>query len=311
MDEQWERSLPLYPLAEEEALALMRRWDNGIQRAELMPIAVGCRNSNFHVTTERGEYLLRLCPPGTIYWRTEKAVQSALAESGIAPRLMACLEGPGNRPALIYEWIPSVSLLAMQRQGRIPRALIRQAAACAAVIHRTPPPEGMAAEPVPPIGQWTPLFLRNPRTKARLGDSLANRVRAVVDRHSGMLKQIDALQGLIHGDFRPANMIVDDRRRLYVADWEAARVGHILADIGQFFRYRRMFTAEDESVFDKAYQAAGGPALPPDWRRMSRLRDMMNPLQLLGVPVDAPRRDRDLVALVEDTVSFFESAEGK
>ena len=36
-----------------------------------------------------------------------------------------------------------------------------------------------------------------------------------------------------------------------------------------------------------------------------------NPLQLLGVPVDAPRRDRDLVALVEDTVSFFESAEGK
>lgn len=38
---------------------------------------------------------------------------------------------------------------------------------------------------------------------------------------------------------------------------------------------------------------------------------MMNPLQLLGVPVDAPRRDRDLVALVEDTVSFFESAEDK
>lgn len=137
---------------------------------------------------------------------------------------------------------------------------------------------------------------------------MANRVWAVVDRHSGMLKQIDALQGLIHGDFRPANMIADDRRRLYVADWEAARVGHILADIGQFFRYRRMFTAEDEAAFE---QAAGGRKLPADWRRMSRMRDMMNPLQLLGVPVDTPRRDRDLVAMVEDTVSFFESAEGK
>ncbi len=310
MDEQWERSLPLYPLAEEEALALMRRWDDGIQRAELTPVKVGCRNSNFHVTTERGEYLLRLCPPGTIYWRTEKAVQSALAESGVMPRLMACLEGPDKRPALIYQWIPSVSLLEAQGKGRIPLPLIRQAAACAAIIHRTPPPEGMEEESIPPIEEWAPLFLKNPRTQARLGRPLADRVRTVMDRHSGMLKQIEAFQGLIHSDFRPANMIVDANRRLYVVDWEAARTGHILADIGQFFRYRHIFTAEDEAAFEQAYQAAGGRKLPAGWRRLSRLRDVMNPLQLLGTPGHTPRRDQDLIRLVEDTVRFFEKEDG-
>ena len=52
--------------------------------------------------------------------------------------------------------------------------------------------------------------------------------------------------------------------------------------------------------------SAGGRKLPAGWRRLSRLRDVMNPLQLLGTPGHTPRRDQDLIRLVEDTVRFFE-----
>ncbi|MFR6111895.1 MAG: hypothetical protein ACLUIQ_11630 [Dialister invisus] len=74
------------------------------------------------------------------------------------------------------------------------------------------------------------------------------------------------MRGLIHGDFRPANMIVDDPA--LCGGLEAARVGHILpADIGQFFRYRR-FTAE--IVRFRRPIRRQEATLPPDWRRMSR-----------------------------------------
>ena len=36
----------------------------------------------------------------------------------------------------------------------------------------------------------------------------------------------------------------------------------------------------------------------------------MNPLQLLGTPGHTPRRDQDLIRLVEDTVRFFEKEDG-
>lgn len=49
-----------------------------------------------------------------------------------------------------------------QGKGRIPLPLIRQAAACAAIIHRTPPPEGMEEVSIPPIEEWAPLFLKTP-----------------------------------------------------------------------------------------------------------------------------------------------------
>ena len=62
------------------------------------------------------------------------------------------------QPALIYEWIPSVSLLVAQGKGRISWPLIRQGAACAAIIHRMPPPEGMAEELVPLLGNERRFF---------------------------------------------------------------------------------------------------------------------------------------------------------
>ena len=66
------------------------------------------------------------------------------------------------QPALIYEWIPSGSVLVAQGKGRISWPLIRQGATCAAIIHRMPPPEGMAEESISPIKGWAPLFLKKP-----------------------------------------------------------------------------------------------------------------------------------------------------
>jgi aminoglycoside phosphotransferase (APT) family kinase protein len=87
---------------------------------------------------------------------------------------------------------------------------------------------------------------------------------------------------LVHGDYNGKNIVVGrDSRIAVVLDWEFAVSSTPLADLGNFLRH-----AESPAFVD-GYVGAGG-ALPPDWRRLSRLVD----LAALAVLGDVPAIER-------------------
>lgn len=160
----------------------------------------------------------------------------------------------------------------------------------------------------PPFETWYGLFLGDARARTALGTPLVRRVEAVL---RGQAEAIEAIRRMpsvpIHGDFWPANMLVDRRGQVWVVDWEGFGPGHALGDVGQFFRFRRQFGAAALARFEAAYSAGAPQRLPEGWQRLSRLRDLVNPLQLPGRAVDAPRMTADLRAVVAETVAFFEA----
>ena len=86
-----------------------------------------------------------------------------------------------------------------------------------------------------------------------------------------------------------------------VLDWEFAVSGSPLADVGHFLRYERSGRPAAEPHFRTGYLEAGG-RLPPEWRRLARLVDLVALCEMLphdGLPDAAAA---ELVALMCATV---------
>ena len=61
MDNLWERSIPFYNIRSKEASDILIEYDKHIEILDLIPIKVGCRNSNYKANTNKGFFLLRIC----------------------------------------------------------------------------------------------------------------------------------------------------------------------------------------------------------------------------------------------------------
>ena len=87
MDTLWERSIPFYNIGLEAAVGIFKEYDKCLYVQDLTLIKVGCRNSNYIVNTNKGFFLLRICPLGDTSYKKEKAVSELLIAINI-PRLL-------------------------------------------------------------------------------------------------------------------------------------------------------------------------------------------------------------------------------
>jgi aminoglycoside phosphotransferase (APT) family kinase protein len=113
----------------------------------------------------------------------------------------------------------------------------------------------------------------------RLGRPLTASLRRHVQEHAGCLAAISGMASLVHGDYKPTNLLMrQERGRWRVAaalDWEFAFAGPWLFDLGQMVRYSASFPPTfAPAVIDGL--RAGGAAVPLDWRRIVRLMDLVN-----------------------------------
>jgi thiamine kinase-like enzyme len=164
---------------------------------------------------------------------------------------------------------------------------------------------GLLELDVPPFEMWYDYFLENNNVKERLGSDIIQRVRSLIKDNKQSLTQIDKYHSLIHSDFRPANMIIDSNNIVYIVDWEYSCKGHILADIGQFFRYSEMFSSEDIANFEVHYNKIADVKLPKDFYNLCKIRDLVNPLQLLSSDLDKPVMYKDLANVIIGTLDYF------
>jgi thiamine kinase-like enzyme len=119
------------------------------------------------------------------------------------------------------------------------------------------------------------------------------------------LYEIDKYISFTHSDFRPANMLIDKSNSIWIVDWEFSGFGHSLGDIGQFFRYENNFNQKQIRMFQEAYNSSSNRILPSDWYELSKLRDLVNPLQMLGAKENLPQKYTDLKNIVLNTLVFF------
>lgn len=306
MDTKWERATPLNNISLVDISNIFKLWDENIIIINFNPVNIGCINSNFIINTNKDDYLLRILPK-TDHWQYEKNVYTIVFDKINVPKLLfSCTYE--NRNIIIYEYIESKSLQnVLEKSPCNKKNIIEQVAKTAAKIHNLgiEKTTNLINFDVPPFEMWYKYFIENENARKRLGNTITEKIEILIDKNKALLKEIDKYNSLIHSDFRPANMIIDDNDIIYIVDWDNATKGHVLADIGQFFRYSNLFNAGDIVDFEITYNKFADMKIPKDWYKLSKLRDLVNPLQMLGSDNDKPIMYTDLKNIVIDTLNYF------
>lgn len=113
---------------------------------------------------------------------------------------------------------------------------------------------------------------------------------------------------LVHGDFDPANILVDQINGSWVVtgilDWEFAFSGSYLWDVANMLRYAHKMPPEFQNSFIDALQR-NGIKLPPDWRTTAHLLNLSSLLDLLkrSDPQCHPKRCADISKLINHILS--------
>jgi hypothetical protein len=134
----------------------------------------------------------------------------------------------------------------------------------------------------------------------KLGDA-ARRIERLWSDAEADLRAAGDPPVIVHSDFKPANVkwlpAEDD---VVVFDWEFTWAGPALYDLGQMFRWGT--PEEFEAGFVARYTQAGG-TLPDNWRRKAELFDLFNLVAFLRDEQPRPRRERDVLRRIRQTVA--------
>jgi Ser/Thr protein kinase RdoA (MazF antagonist) len=318
MERAWERVHSFAELTETELASRVRAAFPGaaVLQAERLP--GGLRNSNYRLTLAGAPSptVLRIyvADPGAC--ARETAVLAAVAGRVPAPRVRHS-EPSADPPFALLDWLEGEPLDRVLDDCDGPSA-VALAAACGAAlaaIHAIDFPApgflGSDLRVVDPMPDWASAVLStlDGLVDERLGPELAASVRRAVESNRAAIGPAWSQAVLVHADYKPWNLLgrVDDAagrrsaepRLTGILDWEFACAGSLLIDFATFLRDEASRPAGYGDAFAAAYTAAGG-TLPGDWRRLARLVDVLNLLQMLKMrpPSDeaSAARLRDLVA---------------
>lgn len=132
-------------------------------------------------------------------------------------------------------------------------------------------------------------------------------IKRVVAKYASLFPTTDQKR-LVHGDFDPANILVDHRDGIWsvtgILDWEFAFSGSSLWDVANMLRYAHNMPSDYQSAFINALEK-NGFKLTPFWRKTVSLLNLSSLLDLLkrSDPKSHPRRCRDIRELINHILS--------
>jgi aminoglycoside phosphotransferase (APT) family kinase protein len=202
----------------------------------VQPIPEGHSGFTYFVTTDEGQYVLRLPPPGARIAGTadvmrQGRIMRALHEAGLpTPNVPVIRDDPvvDGRPFVLMERVGGARIEEAAKE-QTPADIARNAIEVLKRLQALPLDETGIGDESPvalaeEMMRWAWLMQRAPQeltTRAgELGVLLAARVPA------------ERPPTLVHGDYHYGNMLFEGARVTAILDWEIAQIGQPLLDLG-------------------------------------------------------------------------------
>ncbi len=109
------------------------------------------------------------------------------------------------------------------------------------------------------------------------GKKRALRIDDVLMDYGPLLSEMAKDRNLVHGDFNPSNILIDDGKVSAVLDWEFAMSGSPYLDIGNLLRNMDLNLCRD--IYNGLKD--GGMELSTDWLERAKLNDISSQLVFL------------------------------
>jgi aminoglycoside phosphotransferase (APT) family kinase protein len=284
VEQGWGRRFEFVPLSLEDASVLI-----GEPLLDIQPLSGGARNTNYRLlrVAQPEPVVLRLHTGDPTACLREQRLLELVKDSVPVPHVLRA-EAAADPPWSLQTFVPGERFdhaLSGASSAAVDR-MAHSAGVALAHIHRfTFPragfldPDLQLADPLGPQYAWHNMLqatLDGDRVRRHLGPELAGRLERFVSDNTQLENQM-SFGGpcLSHSDYKPWNMLVRDGQLAAVLDWEFAFAGAPLNDVGNFLRYSARQQPAYESGFVNGYRAAGGQ-LPDDWKRLSRMVDLIN-----------------------------------
>jgi aminoglycoside phosphotransferase (APT) family kinase protein len=289
---------------------------------ELQPLTDGLRNANFKLRLNGTPELvvLRLYEHDASLCQKEiDLMRLAGSAVPVAEVIHAAPQGLEEIPPfMLMNYIEGITFLTLKRSGdteAIAQAARSAGETLAAIGRITLPKPGWLGpgpavtvplmEGADAMPRFVDLCLASADLQQRMPAELRDRTHALMWAYAPQLDVLDNQSCLVHGDFSRRNLLVErlgERWKVTaVLDWEFAVSGPPLIDMANFLRYERASRPLAEPHFSGGYLHAGG-TLPDDWRRLSRIVDLIALCEMLTrdqLPDDVVA---DLVEIVRATV---------
>lgn len=327
MQEGWERRHAALALDVATIAAMIQPAFPGHSVLTAGLLSGGLANTNYKVTLDgtHEPVVLRLFTRDPAACQTELDIYHLVAARMPMPAILyADPTGErSGRPYLIARWIDGTKLDALLAQGDA--AAIASAAhavgatlAGLAAFHFAHPgffgPGLTIAQPLAPAPESVPAYVDEAlfagAAGARLGPELTGAVQWLLRENAALLAIADTQTVLVHGDYKAQNLLVSHIGAGWdvaaVLDWEFAFSGSPLFDIAICLRYGDMLPPAFTAAFAAGYRAHGG-ILPPGWRRVIRLLDLVNLCGFLAAPDARGPMIAEVTSLVRATIAGWQS----
>jgi aminoglycoside phosphotransferase (APT) family kinase protein len=245
---------------------------NGRRLRSYQLLSGGKINSNYRIELAEGEiYLLRLYARGSA--ATEQYAMSFVQDVLPVPAVLFAGDGWA-----VMRFLPGKLLQqAPEAAADAGRALAQIAAVQFARPGELIPNNEPQSLPFDGFEGFIQLCLDNLEARRWLGPELIAGVQGLLRQEASRFAELNQEARLVHGDFNPTNILVDNGKISGVLDWEFAHAGTPYMDIGNLLR--NLGSAYDEIVASGLRE--GGLELPPDWRERAALVDLASHMEFL------------------------------
>ena len=325
MQEGWERRHAALALDAATIAALLQPAFLGHSVRTAVLLGGGLANTNYKVTLDgiHEPVVLRLFTRDPAACQTELDIYHLAGGRMPMPAILyADPTGvPHGRPYLVARWIEGVKLDALLARGdeTAIASAARAAGATLAGLTAFPfarpgffGPSLTIAQPLDPATASVPAYVDEAlfagAAGARLGPELTRALQRLLRDNAALLTAADTQTVLVHGDYKAQNLLVRragtgaDWNIAAVLDWEFAFAGSPLFDVAICLRYGDMLPPAFTAAFAAGYRDHGG-ILPPDWRRIIRLLDLVNLCGFLSAPDARGAMIAEVTSLVRATVA--------
>jgi aminoglycoside phosphotransferase (APT) family kinase protein len=327
MRESWERQSVRLELQKAQVLALIEPAFPGQSLIHYRLVSGGLSNTNIHAELSHhpDPILLRIYVRDPAQAAKEWTLLSRLAGQVPVPRLY--YTAPGSSvlpyPYALMEWIEGERLEIALEQKIAPADLQQMISSIGRVLARMHAMKfdvtgflDKDLQVVTPISIGSDGLLDYLEQKLggtapgrdRLGADLADAVIDFAGREGGLLDSWTGAPSLIHGDFGGSNILVRQDaqgwRTAAILDWEFAFSGTPFFDLGNLLRPPLGSLAGVGQAIEAGYRDAGG-LLPPEWRRMSDLVELISWAEFLARPNCGPKLAADARAMIRRVMNDF------